>query len=289
MGHYHHTALLHYLDLQCTWLPLLSAHTFHLAKRVTLTGLYIYKLSSITGTIQTLTEECKCDDFMDLPSDSGETDFINQSLNTEKSFIDDKSLKLHQTNSNNSRTFEQNKVNLNRHHIISRRMEKKENPQDAVFKGIINGLVKQSLLDNNRSLHSLDNIRNRIKNEVTYQIGFITRFIKHQRDLMNDFFDLAIKNRHNVLILQQMNVFEHIMHTNVNITNLVNRLVSIHIKHKNRMKQKVPDHPLLPKEGEHTNKTNTTLPIARRRLFPSHTHQTSRKPPYIFYQQLKEP
>lgn len=226
---------------------------------------------------------------MDLPSDSGETDFINQSLNTEKSFIDDKSLKLHQTNSNNSRTFEQNKVNLNRHHIISRRMEKKENPQDAVFKGIINGLVKQSLLDNNRSLHSLDNIRNRIKNEVTYQIGFITRFIKHQRDLMNDFFDLAIKNRHNVLILQQMNVFEHIMHTNVNITNLVNRLVSIHIKHKNRMKQKVPDHPLLPKEGEHTNKTNTTLPIARRRLFPSHTHQTSRKPPYIFYQQLKEP
>lgn len=57
--------------------------------------------------------------------------------------------------------------------------------------------------------------------------------VKKSKDVMSELFNIAVKHKDDWKALEQLKVFELIVHTNVDTTNLVRQLVEIHIQHIN--------------------------------------------------------
>ncbi|CAG9561359.1 unnamed protein product [Danaus chrysippus] len=108
-----------------------------------------------------------------------------------------------------------------------------EEEKDERLKSKITTLVEQTLHDTQTKIDSIQHLKEQHRNEAPYKTGFILSMIKKSKDVLNELFNVAVKHREDWKALEQMKVFELIVHTNVDTTNLVRQLVEIHIQHMN--------------------------------------------------------
>lgn len=108
-----------------------------------------------------------------------------------------------------------------------------EDEKDLDIKNKIATLVQQTVHDTARKITSIQNVKKNHKEQAPYKIGFILSMIKKARDVLNELFNVAVKHRDEWKALEQLKIFELIVHTNVDTTNLVRQLVEIHIQHLN--------------------------------------------------------
>nr|XP_032520669.1 uncharacterized protein LOC116772551 [Danaus plexippus plexippus] len=108
-----------------------------------------------------------------------------------------------------------------------------EEEKDERLKSKITTLVEQTLHDTQTKVSSIQHLKEQHRNEAPYKTGFILSMIKKSKDVLNELFNVAVKHREDWKALEQMKVFELIVHTNVDTTNLVRQLVEIHIQHMN--------------------------------------------------------
>ncbi|KAI8426103.1 hypothetical protein MSG28_005062 [Choristoneura fumiferana] len=103
--------------------------------------------------------------------------------------------------------------------------------KDNNLKEKITMLVEQAVYDTDRKIQSIQSVKK--PNSGPYKIGFILSMIKKTRDVLNELFNVAVKHRDEWKALEQLKIFELIVHTNVDTTNLVRQLVELHIQNLN--------------------------------------------------------
>lgn len=108
-----------------------------------------------------------------------------------------------------------------------------EDEKDDNLKTKISTLVQQTIHDTERKIKSIQYIKEKNREEPPYKAGFILSMIKKSRDVLNELFNVAVKHKDEWKALEQLKIFELIVHTNVDTTNLVRQLVEIHIQHLN--------------------------------------------------------
>lgn len=108
-----------------------------------------------------------------------------------------------------------------------------EDEKDANLKTKISTLVQQTIHDTERKIKSVQHIKEKNRDEAPYKAGFILSMIKKSRDVLNELFNVAVRHKDEWKALEQLKIFELIVHTNVDTTNLVRQLVEIHIQHLN--------------------------------------------------------
>lgn len=108
-----------------------------------------------------------------------------------------------------------------------------ENEKDNNLKVKIATLVEQTVYDTDRKIKSIQSLKESYKDKHPYEIGFILSTIKKTRDVLNELFNVAVKHRDEWKALEQLKIFELIVHTNVDVTNLVRQLVERHIQNLN--------------------------------------------------------
>ncbi|XP_028170286.1 uncharacterized protein LOC114359945 [Ostrinia furnacalis] len=108
-----------------------------------------------------------------------------------------------------------------------------EDEKDANLKTKISTLVQQTIHDTERKIKSIQHIKDHNRDLAPYKAGFILSMIKKSRDVLNELFNVAVKHKDEWKALEQLKIFELIVHTNVDTTNLVRQLVEIHIQHLN--------------------------------------------------------
>lgn len=116
-----------------------------------------------------------------------------------------------------------------------------EDEKDTNLKNKISTLVQQTIHDTERKIKSIQHIKDDHRDTAAYKAGFILSMIKKSRDVLNELFNVAVKHKDEWKALEQLKIFELIVHTNVDTTNLVRQLVEIHIQHLNATN---PDHNL---------------------------------------------
>lgn len=108
-----------------------------------------------------------------------------------------------------------------------------EDEKDLNLKNKITQLVQQTLHDTERKVNSIHHFKEENREVPPYRIGFILSLVKKARDVLNELFNVAVKHRDSWKALEQLKIFELIVHTNVDTTNLVRQLVEIHIQNLN--------------------------------------------------------
>ncbi|CAG4962624.1 unnamed protein product [Colias eurytheme] len=108
-----------------------------------------------------------------------------------------------------------------------------EDDKDENIKSKIATLVEQTLYDSQVKIKSLQSIKDFHKDDAPYKAGFILSLIKKSKDVLNELFNVAIRHKDDWKALEQLKVFELIVHTNVDTTNLVRQLVEVHIQYMN--------------------------------------------------------
>lgn len=97
----------------------------------------------------------------------------------------------------------------------------------------ISTLIAQTLHDTENKIASIKDFKEKHREEGPYKVGFILSMVKKSKDVMSELFNIAVKHKDDWKALEQLKVFELIVHTNVDTTNLVRQLVEIHIQHIN--------------------------------------------------------
>ncbi|XP_049874460.1 uncharacterized protein LOC126372655 [Pectinophora gossypiella] len=105
--------------------------------------------------------------------------------------------------------------------------------KDEGLKNKINMLVAQTMHDTDVKVKSVQKLKEKHRDRAPYRVGFILSMIKKSRDVLNELFNVAVKHREEWKALEQLKIFELIVHTNVDTTNLVRQLVEIHINYLN--------------------------------------------------------
>ncbi|XP_047026410.1 uncharacterized protein LOC124634816 [Helicoverpa zea] len=108
-----------------------------------------------------------------------------------------------------------------------------EDEADANLKSKISTLVNQTMHDTQRKMTSIETLKNKYRDQGPYRAGFVLSLIKKSRDVLNELFNVAVKHRDEWKALEQLKIFELIVHTNVDTTNLLRQLVEIHLTHMN--------------------------------------------------------
>uniref|UniRef100_A0A2A4K2V3 Uncharacterized protein n=1 Tax=Heliothis virescens TaxID=7102 RepID=A0A2A4K2V3_HELVI len=108
-----------------------------------------------------------------------------------------------------------------------------EEEADANLKAKISTLVNQTMHDTQRKLKSVEPLKDKYRDLGPYRAGFVLSLIKKSRDVLNELFNVAVKHRDEWKALEQLKIFELIVHTNVDTTNLLRQLVEIHLTHMN--------------------------------------------------------
>ncbi|CAH2039469.1 unnamed protein product, partial [Iphiclides podalirius] len=116
---------------------------------------------------------------------------------------------------------------------VFRQAERFEDEKDKNLKNKISMLVQQSIHDAKLKMKTVDNLKEKYKDDPSYRVGFIFSNLKKSKDIMSELFNVAVKHRHDWKALEQMKIFELIVHTNVDTTNLVRQLVEIHLQNLN--------------------------------------------------------
>lgn len=117
--------------------------------------------------------------------------------------------------------------------LVFRQHGKPDEEKDTNLKNKISMLVQQAIHDAKIKMKTVEDIKEKYKDDPSYRVGFIFSNLKKSKDVMNELFNVAIKHRHDWKALEQMKIFELIVHTNVDTTNLVRQLVEIHLQHMN--------------------------------------------------------
>lgn len=108
-----------------------------------------------------------------------------------------------------------------------------DNDKDERIKSKISTLIDQTLHDTVNKVASIKDFKEKHREEGPYKVGFILSMVKKSKDVMSELFNIAVKHKDDWKALEQLKVFELIVHTNVDTTNLVRQLVEIHIQHLN--------------------------------------------------------
>lgn len=108
-----------------------------------------------------------------------------------------------------------------------------EDEKDTNLKQKIANLVDQTMQDTQKKMKKTEMIKRANRNSPPYKVGFILCMIKKSKNVMDELFNVAMKHRDQWKSLQHMKVFELIVHTNVDTTNLLRQLVDVHLKFMN--------------------------------------------------------
>ncbi|CAD0200936.1 unnamed protein product [Chrysodeixis includens] len=108
-----------------------------------------------------------------------------------------------------------------------------EDEKDINLKSKISTLVQQTMHDTDRKMKMVQQLKEKHREESPYRAGFILSLIKKSRDVLNELFNVAIKHRDEWKALEQLKIFELLVHTNVDTTNLLRQLVDIHLSYLN--------------------------------------------------------
>lgn len=113
------------------------------------------------------------------------------------------------------------------------RQDEAEEEKDASLKNKIKLLVEQCIHDAKEKMETINSLKDKYKDDPPYKVGFIFHNLKKSKDVMSELFNVAVKHRHDWKALEQMRIFELIVHTNVDTTNLVRQLVELHLHNVN--------------------------------------------------------
>ncbi|PZC75716.1 hypothetical protein B5X24_HaOG205690 [Helicoverpa armigera] len=113
-----------------------------------------------------------------------------------------------------------------------------EDEKDANIKQKITMLVDQTMNDTQRKLKLTDELRLKHREEAPYKAGFILSMVKKSKNVLDELFNVAVKHRDEWAALEQLKIFELIVHTNVDTTNLLRQLLEVHVKHLNATSDK---------------------------------------------------
>ncbi|KAJ8713599.1 hypothetical protein PYW07_013969 [Mythimna separata] len=102
-----------------------------------------------------------------------------------------------------------------------------EDEKDATLKQKIATLVKQTMSEAEEKMKDVIKIKEQYRKEKKYRAGFIISMVKKSRDVLNELFNVAVKHRDEWLALEQLKIFELIVHTNIDTTNFLKQLVEI--------------------------------------------------------------
>lgn len=108
-----------------------------------------------------------------------------------------------------------------------------EDEKDVNLKYKIATLVGQTMSSAEKQMKNVEQIKETYREQGPYRAGFVLSLVKKSRDVLNELFNVAIKHRDEWKALEQLKIFELIMHTNVDTTNLLRQLVDIHLNHLN--------------------------------------------------------
>lgn len=113
-----------------------------------------------------------------------------------------------------------------------------EDEKDTNLKQKIANLVDQTMKDTQKKMKQTEEIQAEHREESPYKVGFILCMIKKSKNVMDELFNVAVKHRDQWKSLQHLKVFELIVHTNVDATNLLRQLIDVRLKHLNGSKSK---------------------------------------------------
>ncbi|XP_046969026.1 uncharacterized protein LOC124536515 [Vanessa cardui] len=105
--------------------------------------------------------------------------------------------------------------------------------KDETLKSKIAALVDQTVHDTERKIATVKELKEKHRDEGPYRAGFILSMIKKTKEVLSELFNVAVKHKDDWKALEQLKVFELIVHTNVDTTNLVRQLVELHVQHLN--------------------------------------------------------
>lgn len=111
--------------------------------------------------------------------------------------------------------------------------------RDSGLKTKILTLVQQTMHDTDSKVRATQTIKDKYRDRAPYRIGFILSMVKKSRDVLNELFNVAVKHREEWKALEQLKIFELIVHTNVDTTNLVRQLVELHIDNLNATQKRM--------------------------------------------------
>lgn len=114
-----------------------------------------------------------------------------------------------------------------------------EEEKDERLKSKISSLVDQTIYDTERKISSVQNLKEKHRDEAPYRVGFLLSMIKKSKEVLSELFNVAVKHKDDWKALEQLKIFELIVHTNVDTTNLVRQLVEIHVEHLNSSSNKL--------------------------------------------------
>ncbi|XP_022830361.1 uncharacterized protein LOC111359144 [Spodoptera litura] len=129
-------------------------------------------------------------------------------------------------------------LNIRRYWLVNEKPQKKiylkanqgyEDEKDVTLKSKISLLVNQTMEDGHKKMQEIESLKEKYRDQKPYRIGFVLSLIKKSRDVLNELFNVAVKHRDEWKALEQLKIFELIVHTNVDTTNLLRQLVDIHL------------------------------------------------------------
>ncbi|XP_063535333.1 uncharacterized protein LOC134745272 [Cydia strobilella] len=101
---------------------------------------------------------------------------------------------------------------------------------DNTLKEKIGFIIEQTLNDARKELSSINDLKARYNTTAEYRIGFLMYMVKRSRDVMNELFTVAVNHKEDWKALDQLKIFELIIHTNVDTSNLLRQLLEIAIR-----------------------------------------------------------
>ncbi|XP_063382038.1 uncharacterized protein LOC134668521 [Cydia fagiglandana] len=113
---------------------------------------------------------------------------------------------------------------------------------DSTLKEKIGFIIEQTLNDARKELASINDIKSQYNKTAEYRIGFLMYMVKRSRDVMNELFTVAINHKEDWKALDQLKIFELIIHTNVDTSNLLRQLLEIAIQEAPRRDHKAEEH-----------------------------------------------
>ncbi|XP_035445543.2 uncharacterized protein LOC118272922 [Spodoptera frugiperda] len=128
------------------------------------------------------------------------------------------------------------KSNIRRRWLLNEAPKKKilgrssyEDEKDYTLKSKIALLVNQTMEDEHIRMQEIEHIKVQFRDQKPYRAGFVLSLIKKSRDVLNELFNVAVKHRDEWKALEQLKIFELIIHTNLDTTDLLRQLVDIHL------------------------------------------------------------
>lgn len=106
-----------------------------------------------------------------------------------------------------------------------------EDERDANLKNKISSLMQQTMHNTEEVMQEVEEIKQQFREQQAYKAGFVLSMLKKSREVVNELFNVAIKHRDEWQALEQLKIFEIIVHTNVDTTHLLKQLIDIQNGH----------------------------------------------------------